>query len=355
MYQTKCDASKVTVGVDVGDKYSHFCFLDFDGVKIEEGRVGTTPRGIRRKFEGVPRMLVVLEVGTHSPWVSRLLADCGHEVLVANSRRLRMIYCNDQKTDAVDAEMLARVGRMDPKLLYPIQHRGAGAQSDLALIRSRDALVRARTQLVNHVRGSVKAFGSRLPSCSTPAFAQKVAEHIPDELGGILGPVLELIAQLASEIKESDRKIRQMAKERYPETGSLTQVTGVGDLTALCFVLTLEDPTRFHRSRSVGSYLGLTRKKRESGARQPQLRISKAGDEMLRRLLVGSAHYILGPFGPDCDLRRWGERLAARGGKNGKKRALVAVARKLAVLLHSLWMSGEVYEPLRQACLEEAA
>ncbi len=355
MHKTECDVPKVTVGLDVGDKYSHFCFLDHDGVKVEEGRVRTTPRGIGHKFADVSRMLVVLEVGTHSPWVSRLLEDCGHEVLVANSRKLQMIYGNDQKTDSVDAEMLARVGRMDPKLLYPIRHRGAEAQADLGLIRSRDALVRARVQLVNHVRGSVKAFGGRLPSCSTPAFAHKARGHIPEELVSTLGPVLETIARLTSEIKSYDRKIGQMAREHYPETGSLSQVSGVGDLTALCFVLTLEDATRFRRSRSVGPYLGLTRRKRESGERQPQLGISKAGDEMLRRLLVGSAHYILGPFGSDCDLRRWGQQLAARGGKNGKRRAVVAVARRLAVLLHSLWVSGEVYEPLRQARLDEAA
>ncbi|MEJ2239200.1 MAG: IS110 family transposase [Gemmatimonadales bacterium] len=346
---------KLTVGLDVGDKYSWFCLLDHDGAKIEEGRVRTTPRGIGRKFEDVGRMLVVLEVGTHSPWVSRLLEGCGHEVLVANSRRLQMIYGNDQKTDAVDAELLARVGRMDPKLLYPVRHRGAGAQADLGVIRSRDALVQARVQLVNHVRGSVKAFGGRLPSCSTPAFAQKAGGHIPEELVSTLGPVLETIARLTSQIRAYDRKIVQMCRERYPETRSLSQVNGVGDLTALCYVLTLDDPRRFHRSRSVGPYLGLTRRRRESGERQPQLGISKAGDEMLRRLLVGSAHYILGPFGSDSDLRRWGQQLASRGGKTGKKRAVVAVARRLAVLLHSLWLSGEVYEPLRQARLDEAA
>jgi transposase len=129
----------------------------------------------------------------------------------------------------------------------------------------------------------------------------------------------------------------------------LRQVEGVGPLTALTFVLTLEDPYRFEKSRSVGAYLGLVPASDKSGDRDPQRRISKEGDEMLRKLLVGSAHYILGPFGGDSDLRRHGEKIASRGAKNAKKRAAVAVARKLAVLLHRLWVTGEVYDPLYNA------
>ena len=129
----------------------------------------------------------------------------------------------------------------------------------------------------------------------------------------------------------------------------MRQVEGIGPLTALTFVLTLEDPYRFEKSRSVGAYLGLVPATDQSGDRDPQKRISKEGDEMLRKLLVGSAHYILGPFGSDSDLRRHGEKIASRGGKNAKKRAAVAVARKLSVLLHSLWVSGEVYDPLHNA------
>ena len=160
-----------------------------------------------------------------------------------------------------------------------------------------------------------------------------------------------MIAGLDAQIRALDEKIEEMAKARYPETALLTQVAGVGTLTATVYVLTLEDPQRFPRSRSVGSYLGLRPQQRDSGSLQPQLRITKAGDEHLRWLLVGAAHYILGPFGPDTDLRRWGLKLAAPGGRAGKKRAAVAVARKLSVLLLRLWATGEVYEPLRNARL----
>ncbi len=170
--------------------------------------------------------------------------------------------------------------------------------------------------------------------------------EIPTELRETLQPLLRMIATLNEEIKSYDQKIEKLASEKYRHTQLLRQVTGVGPITALAYVLTLETPLRFARSRDVGPYLGLVPKQEDSGDCQPQLGISKAGDQMLRKLLVGSAHYILGPFGPDTDLRRFGMKLCERGGKNAKKRAVVAVARKLAVLLHRLWASGEVYVPL---------
>ena len=212
-----------------------------------------------------------------------------------------------------DAEQLARLGRIDPALLNPIRHRGQQAQQDLALIRSRDSLVRTRTALINHVRGAVKAHGGRLPRCSAPAFPRKAADAIPEELRLALLPHLELIAHLSREITAADRAVEQLIAERYPDARALRQVPGVGPLTALTFVLTLEDPARFRRSRQVAAYLGLTPRQRQSGERSQQLGIAKAGDRHLRRLLVSCAHYILGPFGPDSDLRRWGLRYAPRG------------------------------------------
>jgi transposase len=314
---------------------------------MEEGRLRTTPETFKRRFASERPMRIAIEAGTHSPWVSRVLEECGHEVLVANARKLRLIYANKQKTDEIDAENLARLARVDPKLLYPLKHRGEDSQAHMALIRSRQALVGCRTQLVNHVRGAVKSFGGRLPKCPAVSFHKRAAEHIPEALWPALEPLLETIGSLTQRIRDYERKLEMLAKERYPETDLLRQVEGVGTLTALTFVLTLEDPYRFEKSRSVGAYLGLVPATDQSGDRNPQKRISKEGDEMLRKLLVGSSHYILGPFGSDSDLRHHGEKIASRGGKNSKKRAVVAVARKLSVLLHSLWLSGEVYEPLR--------
>jgi len=342
--------SKVTAGLDLGDKYSYLCLIDQEsGQVIEEGRLRTTPEAFRRRFASEQPMRIAIESGTHSPWASRVLEGCGHEMLVANARKLRLIYANKRKTDEVDAENLARLARLDPKLLYPLKHRSEECQAHMAIVRSREALVSTRTQLVNHVRGAVKSFGGRLPKCPAVSFHNKAPEHIPEALLPALGPVLETIGSLTERIRDYERQLERISKETYPETELLRQVEGVGTLTALTFVLTLEDPQRFERSRSVGAYLGLVPASDRSGERDPQKRISKEGDEMLRKLLVSGAHYVLGPFGSDSDLRRHGEKIASRGAKNSKKRAVVAVARKLAVLLHTLWISAEVYEPLRNA------
>src|SRR5215204_1175428 len=334
----------MTAGLDLGDKYSYLCFIDqHSGEVIEEGRLRTTPEAFLRRFASEQPMRIAIEAGIHSPWVSRLLEECGHEVLVANARKLRLIYANKRKTDEIDAENLARLARLDPKLLYPVRHRGEDSQAHLALIRSRHALIGCRTQLVNHVRGAVKSFGARLPKCPARSFHNKAPEHIPEALRSALEPVLEQIASLTERIREYDRLLVAISKDHYPETELLCQVEGIGPLTALTFVLTLEHPYRFERSRSVGAYLGLVPATERSGDRDPQRRISKEGDEMLRKLLVGSAHYVLGHFGSDSDLSRHRKKIFALGGKTSKKRAAVAVARKLSVLLHRLSVSGDVY------------
>lgn len=341
----------VTVGLDLGDKYSYVCLIDTDtGKVLQEGRLRTTPESFRRRFDSEQRMTVAIEAGTHSPWVSRVLEEGGHKVLVANPRKTRLIYGQGRKTDKLDAEKLARLARVDPKLLSPLEHRGEASQAHLALIRSREVLVRSRVQLINHLRGTVKSFGARLPKCSTASFHKKVAACVPEELRPALEPLLETLASLSTRIRHYDRELEALAQEHHPETELLGQGQGVGTLTALAFVLTLEDPTRFRESRQVGAYLGLVPGKDQSGERDPQKRISREGDEMLRRLLVGSAHYILGPFAEDSDLRRHGLKIAgSTAAKNARKRAVVAVARKLAVRLHHLWISGELYEPLHNA------
>ena len=281
----------------------------------------------------------------NSPWVSRLLESLGHECLIANPAAL--YRKGRKKNDKVDAEKLARWARSDPEMLRPITHRSADMQSDMALLYSRRSLVGARTKLINTARGLVKAHGSRLPACDARSFSRKVKAAVPETLRAAIEPVLRSIEKLSEEIDALDKHVEEQAGGKYgPQTGAMRQITGVGPLTSCAFVLVIRDPYRFRKSRQVGPYLGLTRRQDSSGNSDPELSISKAGNEYLRQLLVGCAHYLLGPFGPDCDLRRWG--LAKAQGKNAKKRAVVAVARKLAVLMHRLWLSGEVYEPLRK-------
>jgi len=340
------------IGLDVSDDQSTYVGLDTDGAVVEEGKVTTTRTGLEKRFGGRGGgCLVAIEAGTHSPWVSRLLAELGCQVLVANPRQIALIYRNRRKSDRLDATNLARLARSDPELLHPLVHRGRQAQEDLAVLRSRDALVRSRTQLINHVRGVVKSAGERLPSWSAESFHHKAARQLPAGLEAALSAVIEQVAQLTASIKKYDEKVEELAQKRYPEALAVRQPNGVGPITSLAFVLTLEDAHRFSSSRDVPAYLGLTPARRQSGASDPELPISKAGDVFLRRLLVQAAHYIIGPFGKDSDLRRWGLRLAGpavgKGSKSRRKRAVIAVARKLAVLLHSLWVSGEVYEPLR--------
>lgn len=339
----------VTAGLDIGDRYSHFYVIDADGQYVEDGRIATSPPAVARWCRVLPPARIVIESSTHSPWLSRAVAAAGHEVIVANARRVQLIAQGDAKSDRVDAELLARLGRADPQLLAPVHHRTADTQVALAQLRTRDALVRARTLLVNHVRGSTKAAGGRVPRCSTESFPRQAAAALPAALAAPLTPVLTEITGLTQAIRQADRAVATLVATTYPEAQALTQVAGVGALTALCFVLTLEDPARFPTSRAVGSYLGLRPRRRASSGRDPECHITKAGDVLLRRLLVGSAQYILGPFGPDTDLRRWGLRLAARGRQAAKKRAVVAVARKLAVLLHHLWRTQEPYVPCRSA------
>lgn len=336
----------ITIGMDLGDK-KHVAFvIDQLGRSVTNCEVKNDQESLVDFFKKYPGATIAIEAGTNSPWISRLLSTLGCTVLVGNPRKLRAIWAGDNKSDVRDAEMLARIARFDPDLLYPINHRNEQTQVDLKLLQSRDILVRSRSSLINHIRGSVKAFGSRLPQCSAESFHRQVGEHLPEKLRAPLQPLLHMIEQLTEQIKAFDKWVEETCNEKYRETELLRRVKGVGPLTALAFVLILEDPTRFSKSRQVGKYVGLIPRRDQSGEIDKQLRITKAGNPFLRRLLVSAAQYILGPFGEDCHLRRFGLRLAERGGKNGKRRAVVAVARKLAVLLHRLWQHGEIYDPL---------
>jgi transposase len=307
---------RLTVGVDLGDQWSNYCILGLGGETLVEGQFRTRKQEVAEFFQALAMSRVVVEVGTHSAWVREIIAGFGHEVLVANPRLMEGSKRRRRKSDRIDAEKLARLGRMDPKSLHPIEHRSTEVREDLVILRARDALVKSRTELINSVRGQVKSMGGRVTGCSSVAFSQKATAEIPEEVHETLQPLLRLIATLSEEIKAFDQRIEKLAAEKYMQTQLLRQVSGVGPVTALAYVLTLETPLRFARSRDVGPYLGLVPKQEDSGDIQPQLGISKAGDRMLRKLLVGSAHYILGPFGPDTDLRRFGMRLCERGGKN---------------------------------------
>lgn len=336
------------VGLDVGSRHTHICGVDDSGAVVFTERLATREPTLRRWASKLPRARIALEVGRESPWMSRLLAECGHEVIVANPRKVRLITSTDTKNDRLDSEKLARIARLDPTLLYPVRHRRKDTQAALAVIRCREVAVQTRTKLINSVRAQIRSFGDSLPSGHIWNFETLLPE-VPEDLVPAVAPLMKLVAELNTQIRAYDVLVRELAEEVYPETAMMQQIWGVGPLTALTFVLVIEEPGRFAKSRDVGAYLGLKPRQDQSGDIDKQLSITKAGDRLLRRLLVQCAHRVLSANGPETDLQRWGLAIAERGGRAAKKRALVAVARKLSVLMHRLWVTGEVYEPLRNA------
>lgn len=341
----------ITIGIDLGDRKSVVCELDAQGHVLSTRSISTTAAGLRKYLKDKPPCLIALESGTHSGWISRLLEQLGHRVLVGNPRKLRVIWQSDYKDDMRDAQMLARIARFDPQLLYPIHHRGEEAQRDLSMMRARDAMVRSRRVLIGNARSLVKSFGQRISKCSAECFHKRLLEEMPEELFEVLEPLASSLEVINEKIRQMDRRIEKLANERYPQTKLLRTICGVGSLTSVAFVLTLEESSRFAHSRQVGAFLGLTPKRDQSGVSDKPKSITKAGDSYMRRLLVQSAQYILGAFGKDCDLRRHGLKLAARGDKVAKRRAVVAVARKLAVVMHALWKNGSEYDPNYQQSL----
>lgn len=333
------------MGIDLGDRYRYVVAIQPTGEVEFERRIRTREEALRKlaSFPGLQR--VALEAGTHSPWVGPLFEQAGIETFVANGRKLRLIYENKKKSDRMDAEYLARLVRRDPRLLAPIEPKDRQYQEDWQVLKLRDEMVRVRACLVVQVRGLMKNRGQSLPRCTPAGFPKKVAEALRGPEREMLLPTLKVIHEASVQIRRYDRQVEQLNRQRYPQTALLRQIKGVGPVTALAFVLVIGDPQRFVQARKVGGYLGLCPAQDESGNRSLQLRISKEGNPLLRRLLVNCAHYILGPFGQECQLRQQGLRICERGGKHARKRAAVAVARKLAVVMLTLMQTGQVYEP----------
>lgn len=353
---------RLTIGIDLGDRTSRYCILNEAGEVVSENALPTTKGGLDGLFGKMPSSRVALEVGTHSLWVSRHLAAMGQEVIVANTHEVELITHSKRKNDKLDARKLARLARVDPQLLSPIRHRGEVAQAELGVIRARAEIVEVRTALINSVRGLVKPLGERLKKCDADQVKEALADELSETAQQIVRPMLKLIEAVSQQIAAYDQQINAIAK-RYPEIELLTQVYGIGTLIALTYVLTIDDPHRFTHSRDVGCYLGLQPKQRESGDRKPELGISKAGDRLLRSYLVQAAHCMLRKGAPDSDLRVWALGKMENGaqpnhpskGKRAKRRAITALARKLAVLLHRLWTTGEVYDPFYHRKAVEAA
>jgi len=344
----------INVGIDLGDKYSQICEIDGDGV-LTEVRLATTESKLREQFEGKPRRRIIMEVGSQSRWISELLTSFGHEVLVLDARHVKMISDGLYKDDRKDAFLLARMGREAPGLLKVVHHRALDHQHVLTLVRARACAVRGRTQVVNTLRGLLKPYGIRLPKHSKSSdFLLWMYDFVPPPVLKLIEPLLPLLQEFDIRVDEYDKQAKAMLPTFAPHAMKLTNVYGVGDLTVLYFVALIGDPKRFPKSRDVGAYLGLCRRRNDSGERASELRITKAGDPYMRALLSNCASHILGPFGKDCDLRAWGLKKAGAGSRVEKRKAKVAVARKLSVLLLTLLKSGKDYKPFRDPPADQA-
>jgi transposase len=342
---------QIIIGIDLGDTKHRYHVLDQAGNEVQRGSIPNNGAALSQLARKYPDARVAIEVGTHSPWISRHLTAEGCEVFVANARKLRAIYENERKCDELDAKMLAKIARLDPELLHPVTHISAQAMTDRLALSGREQLVEARKRLIQSVRSLVKSLGHRIESCSSNRFPKAAREALGAEEGVMraIEPMLTAIESIGASIRQLDEEIDRLGAESYPEARQLQQIVGVGPITALAFVLAVEDPRRLEKTRDIGAYLGIVPRRDQSGATDKSLGITKAGNAYVRRLLVQCAQYILGAHGPDCELRRFGLKLASRGGKAHKKKAMVAVARKLAVLMLSLWKSGEDYRPERDS------
>lgn len=342
-----------TIGIDLGDRSHRICILDRMGIITQESSIINDYIALKMLAANHPDARFVMEVGTHSPWISAYLRELGCEVIVGNARKLKAISEHERKCDELDARTLAKIGRMDVDLLYPINHVSQEALTDRLVISSRENLVNDRKRMTQSIRGSVKALGRRIDSCSPEVFPARARAALADvpELLDTIEATLECIETMNRSIKKLDDKLDKLSAEKYPVTEILQQVAGVGPITAIAFVLAIEDPNRINETRNVGAYFGLVPGRSQSGDSDPQKGISKTGNPYVRKLLTQCAQYILGAHGPDCDLRQFGERRMEKGGdtkqaaKGAKKKAITAVARKLAVLLLSLWKSGATYDP----------
>lgn len=333
------------LGIDVHSKYSEVCGLSEDGEVTVRCRIPTTETGLKRFFGKRERSKVTLESGPVTPWVYRLLCELGHEVTVVNPRRVRLIAESTLKTDSIDAEVLARLSRLDLGFLRPVYQRTREAQELRTRLRVRTSLVKARTSLINAVRGTLRAQGYRVPSCPADSFVARFATmRLPASLAEVLEPMVTTIGELTERIQGLKAKL--VAESSSDElVQRLQTVPGVGPLVSLAYVGWMDRPDRFRESRDVGASLGLRPSLRSSGGHEIRGRITREGDTEMRRLLVQAAHAAL-QCHKDSSLKRWAESLVERLGKG---KAVVALARKIAVLLHHLWVTGESFRAFPQA------
>lgn len=344
MHNVAPESKKIYVGFDVSEKTIETFAVCGNESSKGSCKIENSKKSIEKfllMFKNPAQVCIVMETGTHSLWMSEFIGAHGFEVIVAHARDLALIYGSDKKNDSLDAEKLARLAQADRKLLHPIKHMTMERQIDLTIVKARDLVVRQRTQIINTIRGLLRSAGHKLIEVEySSETIKKCCNSLPEEMKPAIAPLLQQISYLDLAIKEYNLQLKKLCK-KYPATEIIQQIPGVGPVTAVAFVLIVGDPNRFENSARLCAYLGVVPKQDQSGDTDKQLGITKKGNKTMRRLLVQAAHYILGAFGKNCDLRAYGMRIQSRGGKAAKKKSYIAVARKLVTVMLALWQHPE--------------
>ena len=337
------------IGIDIGNEGSSVCCLDPSTSEvIGEKRIATTKEGITEYLDEFDQPCqVVMEATTHSPWISELVEELGHEAIVSSPHAISKLFRHKKRTDETDAENLARVCAFDRALLAPIYHRSPQERMDFAIIQARDHLVKTRTKLVNFIRGKARSCGCPIAGVTAKKFSP-AEEQLSPELQETLGPVFEILPQINQGIKDLEKMAAEVSEERYPVTELLRTVPGVGPLASLSYVLTIGSPDRFDSKGAVARYLGLAPKIDRSEKREKFDDFSTS-HKITRQHLIEAANYHLWINPAGSQLKEAGQRLKERRGQYGTGIAQFATARKLAELLYVLWRDGQEYLPYPMA------
>lgn len=333
-----------TIGLDLGNTFNKAVGLDAGGNVVLREDLRNDAATMKAFFEAHRGATVAMETGTHCRWIAALAAECGCHPVVGNARKLRLISESSRKNDWADAQKLARLCRSDRSLLHPVELHDDRHHRLYQLLRQRDALVSMRTALVNQLRGFAKAGGTMLPRCDARSFLS-LRDSMPPEFLRDFKPLLKTLEDLAKRIAAAEAILAEFVRRHFRKTDELLQtVPGVGPVASAAFIALVPDPGRFKSAREAGPYFGLVPKQDQSGDGDRPCRITHEGSSFMRKTLVNAANALLRKSARDTALKRFGERLGRRGqGKVVRRKAKVALARKLAVTMLAMARSGEDY------------
>lgn len=339
--------NNTTIGMDLGNKVHKIIGLNEHGKEVLRCEVENTKAAVEAFFKEHADATIAMETGTCCRWVSKLARLHCHDAIVGNARKLRAIWQSKQKNDWNDAHMIAALARASRELFHPVMLRDDEHHDLYQLIQLRDISVRQRTQTINAIRGMCKAAGDFVRKCDAQGLFRHL-EYIPETQAWKFRPLIERLGAIAENIQQYDWLIQDYADAHFKtQVALLRTIPGVGLITSCMFVALIQDPKNFGNPRDAGCYFGLTAGQDQSGDKDAPMHVTKAGNTQMRKLLVTAANYILRDSSPDSAIKRYGQRICARGGKIARRKAKIAIARKLSVVMMSMLQSGESYRDER--------